>query len=379
MNIKTVHDYDFSNKRVILRAELDVPMKNSEILSDSRLKANLETITFLLNAGAKNITIIGHLGRPKGIDSSKSLNLIKDRMESLLNQKILFVEDLNTDFSILENNKLLMLENLRFFAGEEDNDLEFCKNLAKFGDVFVNNCFSTMTRNHASFVGLPKLMPAFAGLKVIEELKELNISDKEKPITLILGGAKLETKLPVIKALLPQVNNILIGGAMVLVLLKTKNQYNGKILFDYKNYSELDSIKDDPKLILPVDFACTQEKDSENFEFKDVSEINENDYAYDLGPKSIEKFKEILLNSKTIIWNGPLGYYEKQAYLTSSNEIAKLISKLNTYTLIGGGDTEDVLKNLNISDKIDHVCIGGGSMLKYLSLSSLPGLEILKN
>jgi len=372
--MKTINDFDFNEKRVILRAELDVPLNNGKIISDNRLKANIPTIKLLLEKGAKQILIIGHLGRPEGIQEDKSTKYLVERFKELLGEDVLYAENFNVQ---LQEAKIVLFENTRFFAGEKENTEEFSKEIANYGDVYVNNCFSTSTRDHASLTGVAKLLPSFAGLRVVEELQALSITDKESPKVLMLGGAKMETKLPVIKEMLDKVDKILLGSATVVILLKAKGLYSGKLLFDYDNYEDLKEVIDNPKIIYPIDFVCSKSKTAEDLTYKKFEEIKEDDFVMDLGPETTELYKKELTDAKTIIWNGPFGLYEIKEYAKSSEEIAKFIANLNAFTLVGGGDTEEILNATNTKDKINHICIGGGSMLKLLAGDKLPALEIL--
>ena len=235
-----------------------------------------------------------------------------------------------------------------------------------------------MTRDHASITGVAKILPAFAGLRVVEELEALNIDNKESPKVLILGGAKMETKLPIIKEMLSKVDKILLGSATVIDLLKSKGFYRGKIIYDYPNMEELAEIADNEKIVYPLDFACSKKKSAEDLVYKKVRDVESNDYVLDIGLNTIESYKRILASAKTIIWNGPLGFYEVKEFAKSSECIAKFISTLDAFTLIGGGDTEEILREVNVEDRINHICIGGGSMLKLLAGDKLPGLEVLK-
>ncbi len=375
MELKTINNYDFNEKRVILRAELDVPLDNGKIVSDNRLKANVSTIKLLLEKGAKQILIIGHLGRPEGIQEDKSTKHLVERFKELLGEDIFFAENFNVQ---VPDTKIILFENTRFFDGEKENTEEFCNSIIKYGDVFVNNCFSTLTRDHASITGVAKLLPSFAGLRVIEEVKALHIESKEHPKVLMLGGAKMETKLPVIKEMLDKVDKILLGSSTIIDLLKAKGVYKGNVIFSYHDMNELKEVADNPKIIYPIDFVCSKSKTAEDLTYKKLEEIEEGDYVLDLGPKTTELYKKHLADAKTIIWNGPFGFYEIKEYAKSSEEIAKFISELDAFTLIGGGDTEEILKVVDVEDKIDHICIGGGSMLKLLAGDILPGLEVLK-
>ncbi len=379
MKVKTVYDCDFNDKVVILRAELDVPIVDGIVESDSRLKANLSTINHLLANGARQVLIIGHLGRPNGVEQDKSLKPVHKKLEELIVQEIGFIKDFNISrHELPHNKKIILFENTRFFVGEKTNDEDFAKKIATLGDVFVNNCFSTMTREHASITGIAKILPSFAGLRVIEELEALSIENKESPKVLILGGAKMETKLPIIKEMLGKVDKILLGSATVIDLLKSKGVYRGKVIFDYPDMEELTKIADNEKIVYPLDFACSKTKSAEGLTYKKVRDVESDDYVFDIGPSAILSYKKILASAKTIIWNGPLGYYEVKEFAKSSEDIAKFISTLDAFTLIGGGDTEEILKEVGVEDKINHICVGGGSMLKLLAGDKLPGLEVLK-
>jgi len=374
MELKTINEADIQGKKVILRAELDVPIKNGKVLSDTRLRANIPTIKMILENNAEKILIIGHLGRPKGFEEDKSLLPICKKLEKLLKQEVGFMKNFD---QTMPENRIVLFENTRFFEGEEQNKPEFIKKLAQYGDIFINNCFST-PRDHASITGLAKVLPSYAGLRVIEETQMLSLDNKEHPIIAILGGAKLETKLPVIKALLPKVDKIILGGAMVLIILKIKEQFQGKILFDYKNISDIEEIMNNSKIVLPIDFACAKSIESRKITIKKTAEVNSDELALDIGPESTKMFIREIKNAKTIIWNGPLGYYEKKEFAKSSKRIAKTLAKSKAITLIGGGDTEDIIHNLKISKRISHICVGGSSMLKLLSGETLINLEPLK-
>ncbi len=375
MDLRTINEANLKGKRIILRAELDVPLKNGKVLSDTRLKANIPTIQLILNNGADKIFIIGHLGRPKGKEENKSLLPVCKKLTELLNEEVGFMKDFNQP---LPENRIVLFENTRFFEGEKTNNPEFTNKLNQYGDIFINNCFSTLTRDHASITGLAKLLPSYAGLSIMNELEFLNLETKKHPIIAILAGAKLETKLPIIKALLPKVDKIILGGALVLIILKIKEDFKGKILFNYDNISDITNMMNEPKIVLPIDFSCAISTDSENIIIKKTTEINPDELALDIGPKSTNMFIKEINNAKTIIWNGPLGYYERKEFAKSSQDIAKALANSSAETLIGGGDTEDVIHELGISEKMSHICVGGGSMLKLLSGEKLIGLELLK-
>jgi len=378
MKLKTIKDINLCGKKVILRAELDVPVKDGIVESETRLKANIETINYLLENNVKQILIIGHMGRPKQKEEKYSLKQIIPNLQKLLNKDIFFAENFDINKELIKDKQIVLFENTRFYSEEKNNDENFAKKISEFGDVFVNNAFGVLTSNHVSITGIPKFLPSYAGIQIIKEINTLNIDNLKKPVALILGGAKMETKLPVITNMLDKVDKIMLGSATVILLLKSKNMYEGKLVFTYGNMNSLKEIANSKKIIYPVDFACAKSMDSKEHSYKKLEEINEDDYVLDLGPESLKIYESELLNMESIIWNGPLGFYEVPEYAQSSENFAKFLSNTDKITLIGGGDTEEILNKLNIKDKFNHISVGGGSMLRLLSGEKLVGLEILK-
>ncbi|MGB9748771.1 MAG: phosphoglycerate kinase [Candidatus Woesearchaeota archaeon] len=380
-------------KTILLRTDYNVPIqqKNSrkKIVDDSRIRSSLKTIRFLLKEKAK-IIIISHLGEPKGFDKNSSLEIVSNRLSRLLKKRVLFCKDLvgeKTDITVenFKNNRrafVLMLENLRFNEGETKNDVNFASKLASYADYFVFDAFSVAHREHASVVSIEKFLPSYAGFLFYDELKNLSniIETRERPFTLIVGGVKISTKLPFIKNFLDKADFILIGGAMMFNFLKAKGLEVGKSIYSQEEveiaYQILASGMD--KIIIPKDVVASKEisKDSETKIFN--SEKIESDYiGLDIGPQSIEEFKRILRNSKTIVWNGPLGYYEIKKFSKGTAEIAKFISKLRCDKYACGGDTLAILNSFRLKNKFTFVSTAGGAALEFLSGKELPGIKAL--
>jgi phosphoglycerate kinase len=331
--MKTLKEAELSGKRVLLRADLDVPLKEGQIGEDYRLKALLPTLNYLLKEKAAEIVIIGHLGRPNGKeDPTLSLKPVAVRLSELSGRGIDFLPQLPPNPSGLIP-KLSMLENLRFWPGEEENDPKFSQKLAELGEVYVNDAFAASHRAHASIVGISK--PAYAGLRLEEEVKELRgvLENPARPLVFILGGAKTETKAPLIPEFAKVADTILIGG---------------KLMFDPK----LEKIS---RTVFPVDAVET----------------------FDIGPETGKKFSEIIKSAKTVVWNGPMGKWEEEKYELGTRRIAEALAETSAKTIVGGGDTIAALAAFDLLEKMKYVSMGGGAMLEFLAGQKLPGLTAL--
>ncbi|HAT74004.1 MAG: Bifunctional PGK/TIM [Candidatus Moranbacteria bacterium GW2011_GWF2_36_839] len=342
--MKKIQDANLENKKVLLRVDFNVALKNGRIKEKFKIEACKETVKFLLEKNCQ-VALISHLGRPEGkINPEFSLRQITDDVESILGLKVRFIsdcisEEIRNNLENLSDGEIILLENVRFYEGDEDNDIEFSKKLAKGFDIFVNDAFSASHRDHASVSGVAKLIPSFAGLRLQKEIHEMERvkNDFARPAVAIIGGAKIETKLPVIKFFEEKYDNILVGGKIANEALDQKKEFSEKV-------------------ILPFDFI---------------------DDRLDIGPKTLEKFKEIISNAKTIVWNGPTGKFEDEKYAVSSNEIMKAVLNSGAYTVVGGGETLEILEKNNATDRIDFVSTGGGAMLDYLGGGEMPGIEVL--
>lgn len=343
--MRKIQDIDVENKKVLLRVDFNVALENGKVKEKFKIEAAKETINFLLEKNAK-VALISHLGRPEGkVNPDFSLNQIVQDAEIILERKIKFIDDciddmIGDNLENLSQGEIIMLENVRFYPGDEKNDEEFSKKLSNGFDIFVNDAFSASHRDHASVSGVAKLIPSFAGLRIQKEIEEMEKIKNyfARPAVAIIGGAKIETKLPVIKFFEEKYDNILVGGKIANEALDQKKEFSEKV-------------------ILPFDFV---------------------DDRLDIGPKTLEKFQEIISNAKTIVWNGPTGKFEDEKYAVSSSEILKAVLESGAYTVVGGGETLEILEKNNAEDLIGFVSTGGGAMLEYLGGGEMPGIEALQ-
>jgi len=347
-------------KKVLLRVDFNVPIENGKISEVYRIKAAKETIDFLISRGA----IIGLTSHIAAIDSFKPvLSQIKEIMGINFN----FIDDcigesVEAGLNSAKPGDIFLLENIRKYGGEEKNDINFAKSLAEPFDLYINNAFSASHRNHASLVAITKFLPSYAGFLLIKEIEKLSstLSIPKERKTLILGGAKIETKFPVIKNFLDKAENILIGGAIANVFLKAKNVDVKKSLIDDNFLPEAKKLLEKNSLIIiPEDY------------------IMEDEIILDIGPKTVDEFKEIIFKSKVIIWNGPLGKVEEEKFSISSKKISEAIINSGAFSVVGGGDTIAFLEKLALIDKFNYVSTGGGAMLEFLAGNKLPGLLAL--
>lgn len=375
--MKTIKDFDFDNKRVLIRVDYNVPLDvNGGIVSDTRIKESVPTIKYVLEHNAKQVLLMSHLGKPYGkvVDKLK-MDKIAERVEKLLEMPVLKVDDC-IDIKI-PDARIIMLENLRFHSEEEDNDEKFSERLSKLADVYVNDAFGTMHRAHASTVGVTKYLPGCIGFLVEKELKYLTLKDPERPFVAILGGAKISTKIPVIKELIKKVDYLLLGGAMIFTMYKAKGHEIGKSLYEEEYLAEAKMLLNNEKIILPDDIVCA----SAISEDADVTVVPEDiipkDYiGLDLGPESVKLFEIYIDKAKTIFWNGPLGYFEIEKFGESTRAIAEYLAESDKTVIIGGGDTEEAI--LPYKSKYTHVSTGGGASLEYISGKELPAIKALK-
>ena len=383
---------DLKNKKVLLRLDLNVPLKNGVIKDETRINKILPILKFLLKANSK-IIIVSHIGRPEGkINPKLSLKPICENLEDKLNQKIKLVsEDFkkikNTDLFKNLSENILVLENIRFYIEEEKNDLEFAKNLASFADIYVNDAFSCSHRAHASVSNITKFLPSYPGLQLsteIDALQKVTINI-ESPITCIIGGSKISTKISIIENLIPKFDNIIIVGGMANNILSYKNFPIGKSIHEencndiIKNIFET-SKKYSCSIIYPDDVVTGKDFDSQPV-VKELNNVQDDDMILDIGPKTIKKIDAVINSSKTILWNGPAGYFENPSFATGSYEIAKSIVRKNKkdsiYSVAGGGDTIAVLNKINAIDDFNFVSTAGGAFLEYLEGKKLPGISAL--
>ncbi len=386
----TINETDFNNISVLMRADFNVPQDSSlNITDDTRIKATLPTINYILEHNAKKIILISHLGRPDGLVVAKySLKPVAARLEELLKEPVLFLEDcVGNDIKkkiSASTEKVILLENLRFHAQEEANDPVFAKELASLADIFVNDAFGTAHRAHASTQGVTVYLKSAAGLLLAKEIEYLGgvVKNPKRPFALILGGAKVSDKIAVIEHLLPKCDLILIGGGMAYTFLKAQGKAIGNSKLESDKIDLAKSILDKAKqlnkdILLPIDNVVVEKVDA-NANAEIVGEnIPEGKIAVDIGPKTAALFNQRLESARTIVWNGPLGIFEMDAFSKGSRVVAEFISGLKATTVIGGGDTASAIMKFKLEDKMTHISTGGGASLEFLEGKILPGVAAL--
>ena len=369
---------------VLIRSDLNVPIRNGTVLDNFRIKKSIEYIEELQNISS-SVTFISHLGRPKGVEDSLSLKPISDEMSKLLNQDVVFINNnLDEDIKNILKSKekgIFLLENLRFNEGEIMNDEKFAKGVSSPFDTYILDAFGASHREHASIVKIGDHLNSFQGplmSKEIEELdKVLNVSNED--FTIILGGAKLSDKLALIKRLLPRINSLLIGGGMCFTFLKALGHNIGNSLCEdefIESAKEILDSADGKKITLPIDFGVTKTIDSHARNDIQLSQFSDDDIGVDIGKETVNKFQEILSQSKTIFWNGPMGVFEVDEFSFGTKEITKAIAEMEVYSIVGGGDSVNAINKFSSVDKFNHVSTGGGASLEYLEGKALPGVNI---
>jgi phosphoglycerate kinase len=389
--MKRIQDIDIKNKKILLRLDLNVPIIDGKIVSDKRIEEAISTVNYLIDNGAQKITIITHLGKPKGkVCEEHSLWPIANCLAKLLKIEIKF-NNAENEYKI--NDKISMLENLRFNHGEEENDSDFAKQLAENQDIFVNDAFGTLHRAHASTVGVTKDLPSYAGLlvqKEVEKLEEIAVTS-EKLFTVILGGAKISDKLPVLKNLTSKAKDFIIGGANASTFLAARRHYLGKSLVEEKDFREANiiwqNIMDEVgrSIYLPTDMKVSKSLEAPSemkiIKTSDTLKPNYMDgyYVVDIGPDTIEHYKNKIKKSKIIFWNGNMGVSEVPEFSEGTMEIAKAIMKCNARVVVGGGDTVAACEEIGMktNDRI-FLSTGGGATLEFLAGKVLPGLKALE-
>ena len=393
MTKKTVKDIDLKGKKVFVRCDFNVPMdENQNITDNTRIKAALPTIKYLLEQNCK-IILASHLGRPKGeVKPEYSLKPVAKELSKLLGKEVIMAndvigEDATTKAENLKEGEILLLENVRFHKEETDNDPEFAKKLASMAEIFVNDAFGTAHRAHASTTGIADYIPGVSGFLIEKELKFLGnaVNNPERPFVAILGGAKVSDKIGVIDSLLDKVDTLMIGGGMAYTFFKAQGYNVGNSLCEVEKtglaLEAMEKAKEKGvKLLLPIDTKIGKEFKPDT-ESKTVAwtEIPDEWEGFDIGEKTIEMFKNELKNAKTVIWNGPLGLFEFDQFAIGTNEIAKTLAELDATTIIGGGDSAAAVEKAGLADKMTHISTGGGASLEFLEGKKLPGIECLQD
>ncbi len=389
MDKKTVRDVELKGKRVLMRADFNVPLEGDTITDDTRIRAALPTIQYVLDQGA-SLILMSHLGRPKGsVNPDLSLKPVAARLGELLDGPVAMAPDCVGDeveemAASLEPGQVLLLENTRFHSEERANDPEFAGKLAGLGDLYVNDAFGTAHRAHASTVGVAEKLPAVAGFLIEKEIKFLGkaTSDPEHPYVVILGGAKVSDKIGVIENMLGRADTILIGGGMANTFFKAKGLEMGDSLVENDVLDTAETLMEraGDKLVLPVDAVVADAFDNDaNQQVIPVESVAPGWRILDIGPKTIVMFKEKLTGAKTVVWNGPMGVFEMPSFAKGTFAIAEALANLDAVTIIGGGDSASAINRAGVADEVSHVSTGGGASLEFLEGKTLPGIAALND
>ena len=390
---KTIRDYDLEGKKVIIRCDFNVPIKDGQIIDDNRIVMALDTINYAINHGAK-VILMSHLGRIKEEEDKmkNSLRLVSIRLSELLNKEVLFIpqtrgKTLEEAINSLQNGDVLLMENTRFEdvpgKKESGNDIELGKYWASLGDIFINDAFGTAHRSHASNVGIATYLPSGLGFLVENEMNNLSIlNNPEHPFVVILGGSKVADKIGIIENLVTKADKIIIGGGMAYTFLKAEGYSIGKSILDSESIDFCKNVlaKYPDKIVLPVDNIVVKEfsNDVPNKTIK-INEFMDDDIGMDIGMESVQLFLSTLENAKVIFWNGPLGVYELSKYSVGTQKVLEKIVKLNAKTVLGGGDIVAAASKLGYKDKVTHASTGGGVTLEFMEGKELPGVVSIMN
>ncbi len=393
MNKRTVKDMDVQGKRVFVRVDFNVPMDEAQnITDDKRIRAALPTIQYLTGQGAR-VILASHLGRPKGKPEDKyRMDPVAQRLAELLGQEITKVDDCigpepEQAVSELEDGDILLLENVRFYPGEQTNDPDFAKALSSLADIYVNDAFGAAHRAHASTAGIADYLPAVAGFLLQKEIEIMGkaLNKPERPFVAILGGAKVADKIGVISNLLQKVDTLIIGGGMAYTFLKAQGHEIGDSLLDGESLQLALELMENARqrgvrFLLPVDVVIADRFAADAaHETVDATGMREGWMGLDIGPRTIELFSSEIKGAKTVVWNGPMGVFEMPAFAAGTNEIAKVMADSGAITIIGGGDSAAAVEQAGLADKMTHVSTGGGASLEFLEGKALPGVEALND
>lgn len=389
-NKKTIKDIDIQGKQVVLRADWDVPADdNGEVTDDFRIRASVPTIQYLLDQDC-SIVVLSKRGRPEGPDTKNSLQPVAEVAGKILGQSVQFADDLvgETAAQAVQNLRpkdILLLQNTRFYPEEANGDKDFAMKLASYGEVFVFDAFAMAHRTDTSVVGLNQYLPAVAGLLIEKEITELSkaIDNPAKPLLAITGGAKLETKLPLLHNFLKLADHIVVAGVMANIMLKAKGMAIGKSSFSDEDINTAKEIITQAetagvRFVLPEkDVAVAKDRADTNRREVATTDVSDDDYILDFGTQSVDEVIELIKSAQTIIWNGPLGMYENPAFAVGSQKVAQAIADTGAISVVGGGDTADVVNSLGLAAKFTHVSTGGGASLDFMSGHPLPAIEAL--
>jgi phosphoglycerate kinase len=391
--MKTVKDVDLQGKRVLCRVDFNVPIKEGRIGDDTRIRAALDTINYILEQEGSSLVLMSHLGRPKGkVVPEYSLKPVGRRLSELLGREVIMASDcvgaqVEKQAAELKAGEVLLLENVRFHAEETANDADFAARLAGLGDIYVNDAFGSAHRAHASTEGVAHHLQGVAGFLMEKEVRFLGgvLENPEKPFVAIIGGAKVSTKIGVLESLLVKVSSFIIGGAMAYTFLKVQGHRVGASMVEEDLQDTARDLLEKAKkqgveVLLPVDHLVAAEfSDSAKAEYAPEVDIPEGKIGMDVGERTLRRNAEVISAAKTLVWNGPLGVFEFPAFAKGTLETAKAVAACRGTTVIGGGDSVAAVKQFGLDEKISHVSTGGGASLEYLEGKTLPGIQVLQN
>lgn len=392
MVLNTIREADLKNKRVLIRVDFNVPLKDGKVTDATRIVAALPTIKYILDQPGTSLVVMSHFGRPKGKKNPDfSMVPVGKKFEELLGKPVKVASDVigpevKKEVEALKPGQILLLENVRFYPDEEANNPEFAKELASFGDIYVNDAFGTAHRAHASTEGVAHFLPAYAGFLIEKEVKFMAplLEKPDKPFVAIIGGSKVSSKISVLESLVKTCDTIVIGGGMAYTFLKVQGHAIGKSLVedDYldtaKNFLAA-AAKKGVKVILPVDHVCADNfaEDAKPVTV-DAIDIPENLMGMDIGPKTTKAIVDELKTAKSVVWNGPMGVFEFASFAKGTEAVAKALAASDAITVVGGGDSVAAINKFGLADKISHVSTGGGASLEFLEGKVLPGIKALE-
>lgn len=389
--LRSVRDMDVTNKRVLVRADFNVPLKNGEVADDWRIRATIPTIQHLIERGAK-VILMSHLGRPKGkVVDELRLDPVAKRLSELLGKPVRKLNDCigsEVEAAIVEMQPgdVILLENVRFYKGEEENDAEFAKQLASLGDLYVNDAFGAAHRAHASVHAITQFLPSAAGLLLEKEVKNLSrlLEAPQRPFVAVLGGVKVSDKIGVIRNLMKRVDTLLIGGAMAYTFFRAQGLQTGRSLVEEDKIELAKQLLDEAKeagvkLALPEDVVVA-DRDAEDATTKVVrhDQIPDDMMGMDIGPSTRQQYADAIRGAATVFWNGPMGRFELEIFSEGTKAIAQALAECKGITVVGGGETAAAAIQYGIADKVTHVSTGGGAALEFLEGRELPGIEVLR-
>lgn len=391
---KTVRDIDVKGKKVLVRCDFNVPLKDGVITDDIRIVSALPTIRYLMDGGAK-VIIMSHLGRPDGEPKKEfSLAPVAKRLSQLLGREVMFVssdrvvdEKVKKTASKLKDGQVMLLENVRFRKEETKNDKDFAKELAGLGDVFVNDAFGTAHRAHASTAGVAEYLPAVSGFLIEKEVEFLGnaVENPKRPFVAIMGGAKVGDKIPVIKNLLKKVDTLIIGGGMAYTFFRSQGLEIGTSILDKENVQLAKDLlkeaeKSGVKMLLPIDCVCGKEFSNDTeFGVYPFDGIPADMMGLDIGPATAELYRKAVSDAATVVWNGPMGVFEMPNFASGTRAVAEALAGSSGVTIIGGGDSAAAVEQFGLADKMTHISTGGGASLEFLEGKVLPGIAVLED